>query len=65
MKIQSILLLLSSVFVFMSCSTSKMVIQVPANDSVEIDYPEYESYKAVLKNSLLTDLDIKVLAWAA
>ena len=61
MKIQSILLLLSSVFVFMSCSTSKMVIQVPANDSVEIDYPEYESYKAVLKNSLLTDLDIKVL----
>ena len=61
MKIQSILFLLSTVLVFMSCSTSKMVVQVPANDSVEIDYPEYESYTAVLKNSLLTDLDVKVL----
>ena len=61
MKIQSILFLLSAVFVFMSCSTGKMVVQVPANDSIEIDYPEYQSYKAVLKNSLLTDVEVKVL----
>lgn len=61
MKIQSILFLLATVFVFTSCSTNKMVIQVPAKDSIEIDYPEYESYTAVLKNSLLTDLDVKVL----
>ena len=45
----------------MSCSTGKMVVQVPANDSIEIDYPEYQSYKAVLKNSLLTDVEVKVL----
>jgi len=61
MKIQSILFLLCTVFVFMSCSTNKMVVQVPANDSTEIDYPEYQSYKAVLKNSILTDVDVKVL----
>ena len=61
MKIQSFLFLLATTLVFMSCSTNKMVVQVPAKDSVEIDYPEYESYTAVLKNSLLTDIDVKVL----
>jgi len=44
-----------------SCSTSSTLVQVPANDTVELDYPNMERYEANIKNKSLKGLDVAVL----
>jgi hypothetical protein len=61
MKIQTVLFLFSLVFGLISCSTEKRIVQIPTRQSAEIDYPEYETYKATLKNSARADVEVKVL----
>ncbi|MEM6843577.1 MAG: hypothetical protein AAF632_15220 [Bacteroidota bacterium] len=47
-----------------ACSTSQMVINVPANGTMELDYPMYDVYNVGLKNKSLTGLEVAVLAKA-
>ncbi|MEM9833887.1 MAG: hypothetical protein AAF944_24870 [Bacteroidota bacterium] len=45
-----------------ACSTTQMVINVPANGTMELDYPMYDVYNVGLKNKSLTGLEVAVLA---
>ncbi|MEM9051139.1 MAG: hypothetical protein AAGC47_03710 [Bacteroidota bacterium] len=58
------LLFLSSVLFLFSCSSDKSIVSIPAFQSVEIDYSNYQSYQAQIKNRSLSGVDIAVLAKA-
>ena len=45
-----------------SCTSNKAVVYVPANNSVEVAYPDYDDFRATLKNSSLTGVDVAVLS---
>ncbi len=47
--------------ILFSCSTSSTLVQVPANESVELDYPNIERYEATIKNKSLKGLGVAVL----
>ena len=50
MKIQMVLLCLSLLII--SCSTGKKIVNVPAGETVEVDYSEYKNYKALVFPSM-------------
>lgn len=57
-----LVLTLSMITIFCSCSTHQSIVHIPANQSLEIDYPEYQSFKATLKNKSAKGFDIAVLS---
>jgi hypothetical protein len=59
MKIQMILLCLSLLII--SCSAGKKLVNVPAGETVEVDYSEYKNYTATIKNRSFKSLDVAVL----
>lgn len=58
-------ILFLSLFPFLfSCSSDKSIVSIPPFQSVEIDFAEYQSYQAQIKNRSMTGVDIAVLAKA-
>lgn len=56
------LLLLAIVSILSACSTTKSVLLIPANQSIEIDYPTYDLYDVKLKNKGREELAVAVLS---
>lgn len=54
-------LVLLSVLLF-SCSANKSTVIIPPNQYVEIDYPEYDAFRATLNNKGKGDLDVAVFS---
>lgn len=44
-----------------SCSSSKEVLSVAPDQSIELEFPEYESYEARVSNKSMKDVEVKVL----
>ncbi len=54
-------MLFFSAAVFLSaCSTNQLNIQIPAKQSVVLDYPNYEAFSANLKNTSFSQVDVAV-----
>ena len=49
---------------FGSCVSERTVVCVPAKQSIEIDYPNYDLFNVNLKNSSLKNLEVAVLSKA-
>ena len=47
---------------FCACSSNQTIVSVPANQVMELDYPNYEVFKATLKNKSLKGLEVAVLS---
>ena len=62
MKPPKQLLLLAFVLILNACSTTKSVLNIPANQSIEIDYPTYDFYNVKLKNKGREELAVAVLS---
>lgn len=60
MKYFSYLIVL--LFFITSCSSGKMSLSIPANQSIELDLPQYEVYSASLKNKSLKEVSVAVLS---
>lgn len=45
-----------------SCITEKSILNIPANQSIEIDYPEYGLFRATVKNKSQQGVNISVLS---
>ncbi len=56
------LLFLGIAITFSSCASNKTILHIPANQSVEIDYPDYDVFRASLDNQSRRELDIAVLS---
>lgn len=60
---KNLVLLLSAVALTLgACVTEKASVYVPAKQSVEIDYPNYELFVATLKNGSKSAVDVAVLS---
>ena len=55
------LLFLSVVLFLFSCSSDKSIVSIPPFQSIEIDYSDYQSYQAQIKNRSLSGVDVAVL----
>lgn len=44
-----------------SCTSTGLIVNVPSQQTVEIDYPGYEMYEVKLKNTSSNDVQVKVL----
>lgn len=55
------LLLLFIGFAFFSCTPNQMLVQIPADDRVELSTPGTKLYSAEVKNKSLRDLEVGVL----
>ena len=53
-------LLAISLYTF--CSAQKSTIQIPANEVIETDFPNYAYYKATINKKGLSDIDVAVLS---
>ena len=51
-----------SIFLLASCSTSKTMVKVPAQQSITISDNGYKSYEATLKNKSFSDISVAVLS---
>lgn len=49
-------------FILGACQSSKSTLIIPANQTVELDYPNYEKYRATIKNKSLSSIGIAVLS---
>ncbi|MEO1448655.1 MAG: hypothetical protein AAFV07_03960 [Bacteroidota bacterium] len=54
-------ILLAVASLLCACSATSSVVYVPANQSLEVDLPNYPMYEATLKNTSLTGLGVGVL----
>lgn len=45
-----------------ACSSSQSIVKIPAQQTIELDYPQFEMYKASLNNKSLKELDVAVLS---
>jgi len=45
-----------------SCSSKEVILQVPANQVVELDYPGYDVFSANIKNGGLKGIEVAVLS---
>lgn len=54
------LLFISIILILGSCHSGKSTISIPANQAVELDYPNYEMYRATIKNKSLSAIDVTV-----
>lgn len=54
------ILILTVLTSFFSCSSERSTLKVPAHQSIELDYPNYEKYQVKLKNSGFSGLEIAV-----
>jgi len=61
MKAIYLFIIIGIVAMLSSCVTHQSVVAVPANQSVEIDYPEFEAYRVHLKNRSFIGVDVAVL----
>jgi hypothetical protein len=55
------LLLLLPVLTLFSCSSSNVLLQIPSQQAVELDYIDYDLYEASIKNDSEAELEVKVL----
>jgi len=55
-----------SIFLFIgvlsSCITEKNALNIPSKSSIEIDYPDFELFRATIQNKSNNDLNISVLS---
>ena len=55
-------LLCLTIFTFLSaCSSNHSILNIPSNQSIEIDYPDYDYYTVNLKNKSNAGLGVAVL----
>lgn len=47
---------------FSACSSSKMFVNIPAQQTLELSYPNYEVFMASLKNKSTDDIEVAVLS---
>lgn len=57
-----VLYALCMVALLTSCATSSSIMTIPANQSVEIDYPGYDVYEVTLKNKSRRGMDVAVIS---
>mgnify|MGYP000026393628 CR=1 FL=1 len=57
----TILLYIIAGLLSFSCMTTKNYFYIGPNESIEMDYPDYESYQAEIKNYYKRDLEISVV----
>ena len=55
------LLVFLSAILFASCSTPDLVIKVPANQSAELDYPNFDFYTASVNNQSINSISVSVV----
>ena len=56
------LLFIAIAIIISSCATNYSAVNIPAGQTVELDYPNYEVYKASLKNRALKGIEVAVLS---
>lgn len=56
------LLFTAIAIIISSCATNYSAVNIPAGQTVELDYPEYEVYKASIKNKALKGIEVAVLS---
>lgn len=61
-SMKNLLYVLGLSTVFFACTTNQTVVLIPAQKTVELDYPEYDIYAAQLRNKSLNGLGIAVFS---
>ncbi len=56
------LIFIAILFGLSACTMNKSVVVIPAGQTIELDYPDYEVYRATLKNKGGKGLEVAVLS---
>ena len=54
------LFFVSTLIICCSCASSDMLVKIPPQQSVEVDFPAYNRYDATLRNTSLNDIEVQV-----
>ena len=59
---KKLVVICSAIILLRSCSADQLLVSIPANQTVELDYSSYELYTANLKNKSMQGLEVAVLS---